>query len=121
MFTPINGFTRDQILQTIQDRPFRRRAIIKGSSSCEYKTPGGNKCAVGLFIPDGHAGQTFRGGVDDLLKAYPDLAARLPLNRAGLQSLQSVHDTAFDSGVFRGDARAAMLAWVLYTVSDKAV
>lgn len=49
-----------------------KKAYDKGHG-CKYLTSDGNKCAIGVHIPDGHSGQLFRGGVGVLIEEFSDL------------------------------------------------
>jgi hypothetical protein len=40
---------------------------------CCYLTKDGNKCAVGLVLPEGHRSQTMGCGFAELVKDYPEL------------------------------------------------
>lgn len=58
----------------------------------------GNKCAVGLFIPDGHDAQNYHGDVEMLVTGYykggpNELPALIYYNVDLLSRLQRVHDT----------------------------
>lgn len=101
---PINGWTKERILEVIKARPFEERAMI--GSYCTYLASNGNKCAVGLFIPDGHLGQHSKYSVDTLLNNFPDLVQVMPLTLYPLMLLQNVHDLAVIN------AKTAMLDWV---------
>lgn len=59
---------------------------------CAYLTPDGHKCAVGIFIPDGHPAQQFVGSASTLLGEYPDLRRILNGHGSFLNNLQSAHD-----------------------------
>lgn len=41
--------------------------------TCQYLTEDGNKCAVGLCIPDGHQAQKLLGDFQELVGTYPEL------------------------------------------------
>lgn len=116
MYTPINGYTKAKILEIIESRPGNGPAVREDGETCTYKSPNGDKCAVGLFIPEGHQGQEHWGNARTLLTKFPDLEALMPLEPQGLGELQLAHDnesSGFRSGnKFGGNAKAAMIAWV---------
>ncbi len=122
MYTPINGFTKSSILKVLKSRKFNEPAVrAPDDSSCVYLAPDGNKCAVGMFIPDGHAGQNLANTADELLVHYPDLVALMPFGPEGLVSLQTAHDVeASFNKKFEGNAKAAMIDWVEKNVQDDA-
>lgn len=82
--------TKEQIINKI-------KAEFKGKASdgvtCKYLTKDGKKCAIGLFIPDGHDAQDNGDTIDSLLIEYPDLKAYMPsTNIDFLLAFQDVHD-----------------------------
>jgi hypothetical protein len=113
-FKPINGWTKEKILDVIRARPFEGQAFDREVDLCMYLTEYGNKCAVGLFIPDGHEGQTYEGGSRALFRNFPDLLKLMPLPVEAMASFQMVHDDAGE------DAKERMLDWVEKNVSDDA-
>jgi hypothetical protein len=68
------------------------------TGACKYLDKGtGNKCAVGLFIPDGHDAQNYYGDVFGLVYKYKncgprELPALIYYNTELLNKLQLVHD-----------------------------
>src|ERR1700676_2089328 len=96
MYKPINGFTKAKMIEMINNRmldhPSRQ---IRGDgtvSGCMYKAGDGNRCAVGVFIPDGHDAENYPSYVNALLIAHPDLEQFMPLETNALRILQSIHD-----------------------------
>lgn len=72
-------------------------AMDDGNFICAYLNSKGQKCAIGIFIPDGHEAQLARKTVYNLLLEYPDLQNILgPVtdNRRYqfLTDLQQLHD-----------------------------
>ncbi len=96
---PINGWTKAKIIQHIKDN-FKGKAFNYsnpkdrkcGAEVCVYLTKDGRKCAVGLFIPDGHNGQRHIGTVSGLLFRFPDLSDVMPLDTSSMSGLQRAHD-----------------------------
>lgn len=90
----------DTVLETIE-RDFKGKAKDYDSDLCLYSTPEGRKCYVGLFIPEGHEGQKYRGTSSGLLNEYPELQGNMPsTNRVTLTELQILHDTsAIDTNI----------------------
>lgn len=85
----INGYTKQKLIDVIKAR-FTGKAT--NGDECRYLTGDGKRCAVGLFIPDGHEGQKYNGGVNGLLIRHEDLAALMPLDITSLEDMQGVHD-----------------------------
>lgn len=133
---PINGWTKARMLEVIRARPLMMPAYDHTAGQCMYLTADGNKCGVGLFIPDGHPAQKSKHSVDGLLtishaphgeKSYSELANVLPLDLLGLIQMQSAHDnesaTVCDSVAsrprpFGGNAKLALIDWVEKNVID---
>lgn len=62
---------------------------------CLYLAPDGNKCVVGIFIPDGHPAQEFEGDVSNLLDQFDDLPKWFYDDRMErlMSDLQGIHDS----------------------------
>lgn len=90
-----NGWTKSKVIKHIE-KNFKGKAVNK-DNICSYLTKNGKKCAVGLFIPDGHEGQKFKGGIYDLLVYHPDLQYHMPMDKHNLNSLQYIHDKGDNS------------------------
>ena len=85
--------TAQEIFDKVCDRLRDGTGQALGEHACEYLSRKGLKCAVGIFIPDGHLAQNFEGGIDLLLEEYPNsLPGFLELNKGLLAELQEVHD-----------------------------
>lgn len=111
MSKPINGFTKQKILEVLQARKFPGRAISDERGDCAYKTEDGNKCGVGMFIPDGHKAESYHGSYLEVIAYYPDLLAFMPLDHVGMGELQFAHDSS-------PNAKKAMLDWVNENVEN---
>lgn len=118
-FKTANGFTKASIRAIIDKEVkefsgYTEKNDLTGfpQTHCFYKDNKGNKCGVGAFIPEGHAGQKFRGTVSNLLRTYPDLQSYMPLEFAGLHSLQIAHD------MNRHDTKKVLLKWVDNNVEE---
>jgi len=81
------------------DNGFTGKAVDTDSNvkSCLYLNQNGQKCAVGLFIPDGHASQTDSAmdteNAKGLLFHYPDLLDHMPVEDVRLlNAWQTFHD-----------------------------
>ncbi len=82
----------DKVLEVIEN-DFKGKAFNEEAGNCSYLTEEGKKCFVGLFIPDGHEAQSFRGSVGPLLRLYPDLKDLMPTkDEDALNTLQQIHD-----------------------------
>ena len=114
MIKCINGWTKAKILAVIEARPFEEQAYDEDMERCLYLTNKGNKCAVGLFIPDGHMAQHSGMGADALIDSYPDLRQLMPLHSFDMGELQFIHDKIGN----RYRAKTAMIEWVKENVED---
>ena len=88
--------TKQQIIDKI-NTDFNGQAINYDTGQCMYKFTDESgeckKCAIGLFIPDGHPSQEEFMSVDELLDEYPDLWDSMPIDDIGfLTAFQEVHD-----------------------------
>lgn len=122
MYKPINGFTKAKIIETIQTRMLDHRSIVKDKSGhflCAYRAGDGNRCAIGVFIPDGHNGEMHNGRVDNLLTKYPDLRQNMPLEDDALDRLQLIHDKYYTpNDNLAGDPRPDLIEWINENVRD---
>jgi len=83
------------VLETIEMN-FKGKAFNHNTDECVYKTDEGKKCFIGLFIPDGHVAEKFKGSVKGLLYTYPTLKKYMPSNdKNKLSNLQRVHDASY--------------------------
>ena len=83
---------KDKIIEVIRNE-FKGQAMNEWKSDCAYLSPDGKKCAIGIFIPDGHMAFTQEYGVEELLAFYPDLKKHMPSSDVKLLGkFQEVHD-----------------------------
>jgi len=115
MYKPINGFTKQSILDVIAARPFEERSVY-ASGGCAYIAPDGNRCAVGLFLPDKYEDSVGSSvlGVRALLDKFEYLKQKMPLPTDALAALQLTHDSTSK----QGNAKQRMLDWVKANVED---
>jgi len=114
MFKPINGWTKEKILDVIRARKHEKPAYCDDAMQCMYLTKDENKCAAGLFIPDGHEAQKSRNNIVAIMEKYTDIANIMPLNADPMRDLQLVHDNEASEFYrkFGGNAKEAMIDWV---------
>jgi hypothetical protein len=86
----INGWTKNKVIKHIE-KNFKGKAQTE-DGFCIYKTEDGKKCAVGMFIPDGHSAANSITNVEGLLLDYPDLKKVMPFSERDLRIFQNVHD-----------------------------
>lgn len=107
----------DRVCERLRDGTgpaIERRSYAFGA--CLYLTADGLKCAVGIFIPDGHPAQQRVGGILSLAQTFPDLAGvAWPATRDGLELaevLQQAHDAAphWDGTVFIAEGALEAIA-----------
>jgi hypothetical protein len=64
-----------------------------------YETDDGNHCAIGCFIPKGHAALRYEGPAWDLLRLNADIIEYMPSFHQGwLVDFQHQHDEGNDDG-----------------------
>lgn len=109
-YKPINGWTKPEILKALE---LGNQGISRqGNYSCAYRGLNGNKCPVGVFIPDDVYHASCEGeDVGYLLDRFPGLSVFMPLPLEALTSLQAVHDLANHphSDFY---TKAKLLSWV---------
>lgn len=119
MYMTINGWTKAKMIEAIQtkmlDHVSAAWSVKSESMLCAYQAPDGNRCAVGVFMPDGHSGLGLKGGAGELLDTYPDLIPVMPLPPVGLSSMQAAHDTFNNTSA---DPRPAVIQWINDNVVD---
>jgi len=109
-YQALNGWTKETILLAIAKGNLGVRSIA--DSRCAYRGGGGNKCAVGVFIPDEvYSKDCECQTIDYLLEQYPGLHSYMPLEVDALLSLQAIHDHAV-VGSKELDPRPVLLDWV---------
>lgn len=119
MYKLINGWTKEKVLAQVKKYNNGKQALAVGidkfgsaAPMCMYKTPDGNRCFVGAFIPDNHPGLMLENAnAPRLLRRYPDLSAHMPFEGYALLSFQGVHDD--DCG---RDYHENLAAWLKYYV-----
>lgn len=109
-YRPINGWTKEKMIERIQQKNLGRRSINKGSTICLYRAENGNACAVGSFIPDDLYRKEMDevGGAYSLVKYFPELVPHMPLDGEPLLAMQSVHDATEDGD----DPRPRLVNWI---------
>lgn len=117
-FVTQNGWTKARMIEAIWARNKGRRAALQldgGNTICQYRTVDGNRCAVGVFVPDADDAERFSGAVSELLAEFPRLLLFMPLTVLGLHHMQSVHDMAARDV----DPRPLLTAWIHDHVADE--
>lgn len=103
MYKIINGWTKEKMIKAIMEGNKGTKSNMKyklGSQEfdrCLYRSPDGNKCAAGCFIPDHlfHPRMDKNGpdnSIGGVLESYPELRAKMPLGLDGMRALQCMHD-----------------------------
>ena len=114
-YQALNGWTKGSILEAIAKGNLGARSIA--GIRCAYRGDGGNKCAIGVFIPDEvYSEDCEQQTVDYLLEQYPGLRAYMPLEVDALLSLQAIHDHAV-MGSKELDPRPVLLDWIKKNVA----
>lgn len=78
MYNPVNGWTKVKMIEQIKLKNNGKKSKNELDGRCMYKTPNGNHCAIGCFIPDSHRALRFEGNVLELLIEYPELRTNMP-------------------------------------------
>lgn len=114
MFKAINGWTKKKMKAKIRKKNDGTRAISPNPSLCAYETRSGNRCAVGVFLPDDHVALIEWSPIRKVVRLYPGLYTILPLDLEGMSILQNIHDS------YSGDSdmRDILCNWVDGNVED---
>jgi hypothetical protein len=110
-YQALNGWTKQTIWLAIAKGNLGEQSIslTGGPNACAYRGDGGNKCSIGVFIPDDVYDPCCEGAsVKEVLEDYPGLTAYMPLPVRALTQLQDVHDSC-DPHL---DPRIRLLIWV---------
>ena len=94
------GWTPESMIEVIESNMLDHKAWAGGV--CKYRTPDGNKCAVGCFLSDeqydslnpNERGSYYPG----MVKSRPDIETSMPLDPVGMVRLQHAHDWNLDGG-----------------------
>lgn len=118
MYKPRNGWTKEQMINAVKLGNKDSRSI--DGHRCVYRSDDGNKCFVGVFIPDDvyddrieNSGCGGSLNADILFKDYPGLRHYMPLKVEGMVAFQRVHDRALVGGL-----HALAVNWILWNVED---
>ena len=80
---------------------------------CTYLNNKGQKCAIGIFIPDGHNAQWAGYGLLQLVEEYPDLYEVLPdVDISILREFQRVHDNELHAGMSLEEQKRILIDFV---------
>ena len=114
----INGWTKKKMLEHVTNN-FIYKSVTK-DGYCAYRGENGDKCAVGLFIPDNLYTEDMDNGdkfqntdVLHILERYPELNNYLPLESEALMDFQKIHDKSFSSST-----KLELLDWIETKVQD---
>lgn len=84
--------SKELIINTIK-KDFKGKAYDRNIHQCVHLTDDGKKCALGLFIPDGHPAQREIEPADEILDQYEDLLDILPVKNINFWiKFQEEHD-----------------------------
>ncbi len=109
MLKPINNWTKARIIKQIETNMLGHKSC-NYKDECVYRALDSNKCAVGVFIPDSLYHTSFEESSIQAL--WPKLSDVMPLNLAGMQRLQRIHDSC---GLLR-DPRLLLVEWITANV-----
>lgn len=132
-FKTINGWTKEKMIEEVRKRiykgPSLRRVItpyVLGDGSgderdvyhtiCSYRGDDGNKCGVGIFIPDDlYKSNMESKSVLGLLQDNSTLQNKMPLETKHMQALQIVHDRSN----FSDNVTEKLVNWIEENVENQ--
>lgn len=129
MYETINGWTKESMKEAIRKYNNGTRAVDPCTDICEYFSDGGNRCAVGCFIPEQFKEAVRKAGgasAQNLLvynsfvpeSFVPGLIDHMPIDPEGLMEMQSIHDDFGDDPAT--DVRDALDNWIDENVTEAA-
>lgn len=103
---------KQEIIDTINEK-FTGQAVNDKFGTCQYLTEDGRKCAIGMFIPDGHPAQHKITDVISLLNEYPDLGRYMPFDNLNtLNKFQDCHDSCLDTEMSLEEQKQILIDFV---------
>lgn len=121
MTTLLNGWTKAKIMARItklnKGKCFRKNS---GSDNdwCMYRGPKKNCCLIGALIPDRLYKKQMENKVaSEVMRLYPELAARLPFSDADADAFQKLHDKV-SSGIKKKELHAQVKDWLDQNFQD---
>lgn len=115
-YKPLNGYTKAKIIETIRSKMLDHKSRHESLKYCVYRAHDGNRCAVGVFIPENHDAEISSLSVGELLRNYTGLLQHMPLEMRALRELQIIHDQTPDNC----DPRPNLIKWIEDNVEDTA-
>lgn len=90
----VNGWTKDSVRAQVKKFNNGSKALDKANSElCRYENSEGNRCFIGAFLPNDHAGLDSLDSVLELGTKFPDIAKYLPFNKVNdIIDFQQSHD-----------------------------
>lgn len=85
----INGWTKEKMKAQIKLKNNGMRAVDPWGIICLYRTPDGNACAIGCFIPDNNQAIRYNCPIDTI---HHQVKEYMPIELTGLIELQFLHD-----------------------------
>lgn len=112
--TPLPGWTAQRMADRIREK---NTGVRCGAEDMCMYTHGGNRCAVGVFLPDDLEGfehngvglHEYEGGYGALINDFPEFEELMPMDAFGMNGLQSKHDSWM---VEDGDMRDFLVEWI---------
>jgi len=87
--------------------------IDNNQGMCMYRGPNGKKCAAGLFIPDSLYKKTMEGSnIEAVLKLYPKIEKKMPLNKYGMYIFQLWHDRYLSTENTTKEQKAKLMEFI---------
>lgn len=113
-FKTINGWTKARMIERIQTEMLDHPSFYE--SSCRYRSDDGNKCAVGVFIPDKIYTTRMENRFPTDKCLWDVICDHMPLEALAMFDLQKVHDEK--SHIDKSDRRPALVKWINENVED---
>lgn len=107
MYKPINGYTKESMIETIE-REFTGKAVNENDySQCFYRSPTGQKCAIGCFIKD----EEYYAGFENKGVEFVMGEIRLPLIYTAAIQFQYKHDN-LSNEISANAQKQELIAWI---------
>jgi hypothetical protein len=91
-----NGWTKRRVMSAI--KRLNDGICLNKSSSCSYRNDDGNRCFIGVFIPDSLYDKGMEGLAAYSLFRIKNIAKSMPFNQEDATYFQSIHDCASTDG-----------------------
>lgn len=118
MFQTMNGWTKEKMIEQIKNEMLDHVSANPNVSNrmvCAYRADDGNKCAIGVFIPNEVYNSSMEGRTPLSPEFWHVLAMYMPLNAHGMWQMQQIHDHSdvlFKNAMRPIDPRPLLIEWI---------